>query len=99
MSDELNNVGEQAEDNTSVRLKLQPVLPVMVVFYCECANPPQELPSPFNVLPTNPPKYQHKCPGCGKEITLNHASGAVMFQKINKPEDGPKLTIAQSLPS
>lgn len=99
MNDEMNNVGAVAEGNTNVRLRLQPVLPVMVVFYCECAIPPRELPPPYNTLPGNPPKYQHKCPGCGSEITLNHASGSVMFQKIDKPEDVPKFTIAQRLPS
>jgi hypothetical protein len=99
MTDELNNVGELAESNTKVRLRLQPVLPVMMVFYCECANPPRELPGPFNIIEGPPPRYQHRCPGCGTVSTLNHASGAVVFQKLNNPDDVPKLTIAQSLPS
>lgn len=101
MADEndLNNTpAEAAEDNRNVTLRLRPVLPVMMEFYCSCTTPPTLLPTPKTMLPTEPPQYRHECPECGETYTLNHSSGSVVFQKLDKPDDAPKLTIAHSLP-
>lgn len=90
-----------AKDNSAVRLRLLPVLPVMVTFHCECSNPPQELPAPHTTLMSDPPQYVHRCPACEKDITLSHAAGAVMFQRIGEAMDDinkPKLVVAREMP-
>jgi hypothetical protein len=92
--DEVNN---KATDNRKVRIKLQPVLPVSVEFYCECSNPPMLLPPPHTIV--NGEQFTHQCPRCGEHYILSHASGAIMYQKIEKADDAPKFTITNRLPS
>ena len=95
----MDEVSGSVSDNRRVKLKLQPVLPVMIEFFCECSRPPTLLPPPISVASTEPPQFMHQCPNCLEAYVLNHASGSVMYQKLDKPEDGPKLEVVSRLPS
>lgn len=99
-NDTLNGVDKSkpSEDNRKVTLRLRPVLPVMMEFYCNCTSPPTLLGSPDTMLPSSPPKYRHVCSECGEIFNLEHASGSVVFQKLDKPDDVPKLVIASQMP-
>jgi hypothetical protein len=95
----MDEVNGSVSDNRKVKIKLQPVLPVSVEFYCDCSRPPTLLPPPKATLQSDPPQYLHQCPNCKEEYILSHASGAIMHQKINNPDDAPKIAVVSRLPS